>query len=141
MREEIYSALFSLVANNSSVTALFNTKSRLTKHFDDVPDEQCPALFLLQTGEDWIRPGKGIPPKRTLDCKFLIYTMSNAIQSTAINTVLDVIDNALRGNNPGNVFNLGGLVEHVYVDGHITIDEGLLQTKSISVIPIKILIP
>jgi len=63
------------------------------------------------------------------------------LQSTIINTVLDVIDDVMTATNPSGAVTLGGLVEHVYIDGRVIIDEGLLQSKSISVIPITILIP
>lgn len=146
-REAIYSALFSLIANDTRITSQFKTTGRLLKHFDSVPAEMCPALFMLQIGEDWQRPGKGVPPKRSLDCKIIIYTVvGNAsetnLQSSVVNAALDVIDDVLTlQSNPGNVVNLGGLVEHVYIDGRVIIDEGLLQGTSVSVVPIKILIP
>lgn len=141
MREEIYQTLFDMVANDPRTLGYFVTTGRLTKHFDDVPPEACPALYLLQVGENWIRNGKGIPPRRTLDAKFLIYTIGDDLQSTIINNVLDVIDDVMTATNPSGAVTLGGLVEHVYVDGRIIIDEGLLQRKSITVIPVQILIP
>lgn len=143
-REAIYSALFTLIALDTRIIGAFKTMARLTKHFDDVPSELCPALYLLQTGETWTRPGKGMPPKRTLECKFIVYTMpdpTNSLASTIVNAVLDVIDDVLSTNVVQQAVTLGGLVEHVYVEGKIIIDEGLLQSKSVSVIPITILVP
>jgi hypothetical protein len=44
-------------------------------------------------------------------------------------------------NNPGNTQTLGGLVEHVYIEGDVEIADALLQEKSIFVVPLTILIP
>jgi len=36
---------------------------------------------------------------------------------------------------------LGGIVEHVYIEGQVAIAEGLLQSTSIVRVPITVLIP
>lgn len=145
-REAIYSALWALVSADARVQAVFPTMNRYTRHFDDVAANLMPALFLLQKSETWAMAGRGIPPKRTLNCHFLVYTATGdptaALPSTAINTLLDVLDDVIaKPPNPANVQTLGGLVNHVYIEGEIQIAEGLLQSKSIVAVPVTILIP
>ncbi len=145
-REPIYTALWNLVTLDAGVQGAFVTMSRYTRHFEDVPAEAMPALFLLQKGESWIRRGRGIPAIRTLRAHFLCYTNTSAPQqnlpSTAINTLMDRLDDVLEHpGNPENVQTLGGLVNHVYLEGEVDMAEGLLQPKSIVVVPITMLIP
>lgn len=145
-REPIYAALWALVSTDARVQAVFKTMGRYTKHFDDVPGQLMPALFLLQKGENWQQTGRGVPPKRTLESHFLVYTDTGnpaaMLPSTAMNVLLDVLDDVLvQPANGSYVQTLGGLVNHVYIEGKIEIAEGLLQSKSISVVPITMLIP
>ena len=145
-REPIFLALSSLVFNNATVRGAFNTTGRFLKHFDDVPDDACPALFLIQIGETHVRGGKGVPNKRTLNAQFVMYVATAdqniTLPATLANLVADVLDDALNTNNgPGNNQTLGGLCEHVWTEGSVVTDEGLLQNKSIVVFPVHILIP
>lgn len=142
-REAIYSALWDLVTADPRIGAVFRTLSRYEIHFDQVDPNNMPALFLYQTGEDWLRPGKGIPPKRTLRSHFVCYTNTTApeqLPSTAINTLMDVLDAVLTPYD-GSVVTLGGLIEHVYIEGEVVMAEGLLQPKSIIIVPITMLVP
>lgn len=145
-REPIYSALWQIVSFDPRIAAVFATTSRSTRHFEDVSAEEMPALFMLQKRETWQRPGKGISPKRTLMAHFLCYQYNAApnqnFNATGINALMDVIDDVLTTvNNPGNTQTLGGLVEHVYIEGDVEIADALLQEKSIFVVPLTILIP
>lgn len=145
-REPIYSALWSLVTGDPGVASAFVTMSRYTKHFEDVPGQLMPALFMLEKRERWERPGKGVSPKRTLQAHFLCYTDNanpDAVPpSIIINTLMDAIDNVLTNpGTPDNAVTLGGLVEHVYIEGDVEIAEPLLQEKGIFVVPLTILIP
>lgn len=145
-REPIYAALWNLVANDPRIQAAFVTTSRYTHHFEDVASALMPALFMLQKRERWERIGKGISPKRTLEAHFLCYTYNadpdGIPPATLINTLMDVIDDVLTTvNNPSNAQTLGGLVEHVYIEGDVEIAEPLLQEKGIFVVPLTILIP
>lgn len=149
MREAIYSALASLVFDDPRIQAIFVQTGRYLYHHAQIPggSSQTPALFLNQfPGESHVRMGKGIPDKRTIRCQFIanFYTAGppTPLPATALNAALDVIDDVCnQPGNPGNVQTLGGLVEHVYLEGEIGIFEGLLQEYSIATIPITILIP
>lgn len=145
-REPIYAALWNLFLGNAALAGRFVTTSRYLRHFDDVTPDEMPALFITQTGESWEKDGKGIPAKRTLLSHLVMYDYTgqpNAVMpSGLVNALLDVVDDAIeQPGNPGNVQTLGGLVEHVYINGQIDIAEGLLQGKSVVVVPIEILLP
>lgn len=146
-REPIYAALWQLVAFDPRITSVFATTSRYTRHFEDVASEEMPALFLLEKRETWQRPGKGMSPKRTLMAHFLCYVYNglqggSSIPATAINNLMDVIDDVLTNvGTPANAQTLGGLVEHVYIEGDVEIAEPLLQEKGIFVVPLTILLP
>ena len=146
VREAIYAALWALVDNDPRVQTTFPTRGRYTQHFEHVSGLVMPALFLLQKGETWQQTGRGVPPKRTLRCHFLCYTDTGdataQLPSTAINTLMDVLDDVIaKPANGSYVQTLGGLVNHVYIEGEVEEAEGLLQSKSIFVIPITMLIP
>lgn len=146
VREPIYVALWSLFINNPALQGLFVTTSRYLRHFETVAPEQMPALFMAQGGEAWTKGGKGIPAKRVLMPHLAMYCSTaqpNAIlPATLINTLLDVVDDVIE--NPGipsNAQTLGGLVDHVYIEGQIEIYEGYLQEKSIVLVPLTVLLP
>jgi hypothetical protein len=146
MRESIYSALFDLILASPAVAGKFVTTSRFLRHHAQVAREQMPALFMCQTGEDWTRPGRGIPAKRTLQCGVVMYAWSSSVEdtlpATLCNALMDAIDTALNTpNNPENVVTLNGQVYHVYIEGAVKVSEGLLQEISIVDVPIRILIP
>ena len=149
IREPIYAALFDLIANDATIKGQFVTTGRYLIPITDMPQEKLPALLLVQHGEHWVRAGKGIPNKRTTHCSVIMYAwtaaQSQQYPSTLLNNMLDVIE-ALLDNpgNPGNVQTLGGLVEHVYLEGEATVIEGQLgsgENASVLVAPITILIP
>ena len=148
-REPIYAALAALVFGRPEIVATFKTTGRLLKHHAQIPEGAtgCPAIYLIQRpGEEHVRDGMGIPVKRTLRCHFVMYFYTPAgggsLPATACNIGLDAIDDAInQPGNPQNVQTLGGLVEHVYTEGAIDLEEGLLQEFSAVAVPITMLIP
>jgi len=151
-RESVYAALANLVFTNPTVVATFKTTGRFLRHHQQLPGggADMPAIYLNQfPGETQERRGKGMEPKRTLRCHFVMYfndstaTDPTTLPATACNIALDAIDDAINiVNNPSNVQNLGiAGVEHVYIEGAISIAEGLLQEDSIVLVPITILLP
>ena len=148
-REPIYAALWNLIVDAASVVAQFVTTGRYLIPIMDLPADKLPGLFLIEHGEEWQRAGKGIPNKRTIHCSVLMYChtakQDQDFPSTLLNNMLDVLETLLDNpGNPGNVQTLGGLVEHVYLEGQATIVEGQLGTgenSSVLVAPITILLP
>lgn len=149
IREPIYTALFNLVLNHPEVKGQFVTTGRFLIPVTDIDPERMPALFLLQHGENWVRKGRGIPAIRTLHCSFVMYAWTPehayTYPATLINTMMDVLDDAIEMNGtPGNVQTLGGLVNHVYIEGQVQVIEGQLgagQQASVLVAPITMLLP
>ena len=146
VREPIYVALWSLFLNHPTLAGQFVTTSRYERHFDDVDADAMPALFLTETGENWVKPGKGIPAKRTLTAMLAMYTSTSqpnaVLPSTLINALMDTVDDVIENvGNPSNAQTLGGLVEHVYLEGEVEIYEAFLQDKSIVLVPLTILLP
>lgn len=147
-REEIYVALWNLFLNHPLVQGKFVTTSRYLEHFDDVAPERMPALYITQTGESWERAGRGISFKRTLHSHLVLYDFSNApgsgspLQATLLNDMMEVISEVMTVvGTPDNAQTLGGLVYQAYVEGDVQIAEGLLQGKSVLVVPINIIMP
>ena len=145
MREEIYSALFTLLQQVTGVP----TCSRHLLHWSDVAPAAQPALYLTAVGEGWERI-HGLPPKRTLRARVWLYTYSSpdlaTAPSTQINELLDAIEAALAPTEPspvglGMVQTLGGLAYHCWIVGNIETDEGLLGPQAVCVITIHIMIP
>lgn len=134
-REPIYSALFNLLSN----AATFNTKSRRLRHWNDVPKDQQPALFMAQRSEV-ARTQRGQPTEWTLTVDVYIYcrTDGKLDPGPIINPLVDAIEAALAPNPIENVQTLGGLVHRAQVDGAIETDEGTLGDQSVAIIPITI---
>lgn len=144
-REQIYTALWALFVDDSRVKGKFVTTSRFALHFTEPAPEQMPAMFLKQDGESWVKAGKGIPAKRTLSCHLLLYLYSVAadpLPATLCNDVMDVVDDVIeQPGNPQNTQTLGGLVEHVYLEGEVEVWEALLQDVSVVVVPLTMVLP
>lgn len=144
-REPIYVALFNLLTGAPGIAGAFNTYGRYLRHNQQAGPMPC--FYLVQhPGESHVKVGKGIPSKRTLRSHVVMYFTDGSVDSilpaTLCNNAMDAIDNALNINlNPSNAQTLGGLVEHVYLEGEVSIAEGLLQEISIVTVPITILIP
>ncbi len=146
VREPIYVALWNLFINHPNLVGQFVTSGRFLKLWDSVPLTQMPALFLAEGGEQWTKQGKGIPAKRVLMPHLAMYCSAAQPDAqppaTLINTLLDVVDEVIESpGNPQNTQTLGGLVEHVYIEGQIEIYEGYLQDKSIVLVPLTIMLP
>ncbi len=146
VREPIYVALWNLFITHPNLVGKFVTQSRYLKHFDSVDAQAMPALFLAQSGEQWVKPGKGIPAKRVLMPHLAMYCATGqpdaVLPATLINNLLDVVDEVIeQPGNPANTQTLGGLVDHVYLEGQVEIYEGYLQDKSIVLVPLTIMLP
>lgn len=145
-RETVYAALFSFVqkALTGSPTPPL-TVSRNAKHYTAVPQAEMPAVFQLQKSESVIRK-RGLDGKFTLKAVLLVYTAGSnddtVAASTAINNIIDTLDNALStGIMPDNNQTLGlpGVVQHAWIEGNVEIYEAILVNISIAIIPIHIL--
>ena len=138
-RETIYGGLF---AQLSAIEGL-NTKSRLLKHWTDVPVDLQPALFQAQVREVAITT-TGLPTKWELHLQIYIYVRTDGIESPSIkmNPLVDAVVNVIQARNViTGKNNLGGLanVEWARIDGTIETDEGVLGNQAVAIIPVQIL--
>lgn len=152
-RETIYAAFWSKVSaaviDNSVVTSLptaFTTTNRRLKHWDDVPANMQPALFMIEHRQ-MVKQTKGIPPTWDLELELFVYDncggVSGAIPGQRLNYLLDAIDNALAAPYDGGYQTLGGLVSHCWISGTIEIYEGYtgMMDQSVAIVPVAIRVP
>lgn len=138
-REAIYSALYRLLTGIDGI----ETFSRVLAHWDDVAPNAQPALYMTVVSQR-AEQVTGLPTKYVLDAKLWVYTHRDSageIPSVAINRILDALDAALKP-APGPSFKqtLGGLVEHCWIDGEISTDEGTLGAQSVAIVPVRMLV-
>ncbi|WP_353171326.1 hypothetical protein [Acinetobacter rudis] len=140
--EAIYQALFDRLKGIDGIV----TASRRLRHFNQVPSEQRPALFVTQ-GNQLEVPVKGLNAKIELEASVYIYIHESdpaIAPSTRLNLLVDLVREAIKPDFPEvcEYQQLGGLVEHCWVDGTIEVFEAvenLLDDQGIAIIPIRIL--
>jgi hypothetical protein len=147
-REPIDVALWNLIADNPGIKGQIVTSGRYLIPIEEMTPSQYPALFMVQHGESWTKAGKGIDAKRTLQRSFVMYAWTpkqdQTYPATQINGLMDVLDAVIEfPNRPDNAQTLGGLVEHVYIEGEVVIVEGVIGDGNASVLiaPMTIVIP
>lgn len=148
-REQIYATLWDRIADRASVLANFITTGRFLRPITELATSQMPALFLVEHGEQWVKAGKGIDAKRTLQCSIVAYAwtpaQSELYPSTLLNDLMDAIDDVIENpGTPDNAVTLGGTVAHVYIEGEVKIIEGQLssgENASVLVVPMTIVVP
>jgi len=136
-REPIYSALFTRL---SGIAGL-KTKSRILKHWNDVPPEQRPALFMSQ-GSETPTTVTGEPQKWLLmvDVYVYVHTDGTTPPGSVLNPILDAIE-AIFPLHPitgKHTLDAPG-VEWARIEGQIQTDEGTLGHQAMAVVPIQIL--
>lgn len=138
--EAIYQALF----NRLSGIDGFVTTSRRLKHFNHVPTENRPALFVTQ-GNQTEAPIKGLDAKVELEAEVYIYIheADTAIPpSVQLNQMIDKVRQSIAPDHPEicEYQTLGGLVEHCWIEGTIEVFEAvenMLDDQGIAIIPIR----
>jgi hypothetical protein len=139
-RETIYAALYTKL----SAAAGFTTTSRRLKHWADVPPTDQPALFVSQRAETNNPMPPGLPPRYTFHVDVYLYANTGADSgvppATILNPLLDAVHAALAPNYNTGKQNLGGLVEHCWIEGDTQTDEGTLGSQGVFIIPVSILV-
>lgn len=136
-REDVYGALFELFGRIENTPI----KSRKLKHWDDCPE--FPAIYQNQTTEEAKKTGRGLPTIWTLNVDIYIYVSVSEDEEPAIplNEMLDKVTEALL---PPEIIDnkqtLGGLVEDCWISGAIQTSEGVLGSKAVAIVPVKILL-
>lgn len=140
--EAIYQALFNLLSGVDGVV----TTSRRLKHFNAVPEEQRPALFITQGNQQEV-PVKGLDPKVQFEAEVYIYiheSDQSIPPSVQLNGMIDKVRTAIAPNFPDicEYQTLGGLVEHCWIEGTVEVFEAvenMIDGQGIAIIPIRIL--
>lgn len=124
-REEVWEALKLLLETRLTGTAKF--VSRRLKGWDQTPDNQRPALFLSEIGEDQQRKPEE-PPRRVWGGSMIALVNASGDTekptSTDLNAFMDAVDAAFKPEQTTGRLTLGGLVRDVRVVGHNPINEG-----------------
>ena len=148
-RESIYDALFCLIKNitwqQNGIPTQFRYSSRYLQSFDTILDGQLPAIFLRQYREPTTQPVLALPIWK-MKAQIWIYALAagNASQpqnypAQQINPILDSLQTALQGPVPGEKQTLGGLVEHVKIDGDIIMNDPVVPDQQIIIlVPVTI---
>jgi hypothetical protein len=144
-REQIYSALFALLQS----AANFKTVGRVWVPSNKLDPPQLPALFMVENSEHAVQTAPGRPAKWLLDVDVMIYAHNegesqpagaeNYVPATALNNLLDAVENALTPAAATNVQSLGGLVHHCWIEGKIEKDAALQGANSVAVVPVRML--
>lgn len=136
-REAIYSALF----DRLSGIAGLKTKSRILKHWRDVPAEQQPALFMSQSSES-PRTTTGEAQQWTLAVDVYVYVQTDGTNppGSVLNPIIDAIEAAftLHPITGQHTLDAPG-VAWARINGTIQTDEGTLGNQAVCIIPIHIL--
>lgn len=149
--------LFSIAEAVNGNATPFVTQSRRFVHFKDVAPEAMPAMYQFQNPVRNTAGGVRGIPREEIGVSWFVYlpksTGPDDVVSPALNQYYDALSDALLttifdsngiptvGAIPAGYQKqtLGGLVTNCYKDGNGLTDEGLLDTPSLIVIPIKIL--
>lgn len=136
-REPIFAALFAKLA----ASAGFITSSRKLRHWADVSPAEQPALFTSQ-GDQSVSVEYPQPGRTTLTVDVYIYVRADGdpLPGKLLNNLIDAVTTALAPDNlVSEVQTLGGLVDHCWIEGSIKIDEGVMDSQAVAIVPIKIL--
>ena len=136
-RETAFVALFNLLQSIPGI----KTCTRRLKHWQDVPGEDQPALYMEHTGEV-AQPTRGQPTKIVLELNLWLYVKSEGAEvGPVLNPMLDAIEKALQPKNDGDhTLTLGGTVHHCWIEGQTQIFEGDLGEEAVAIVPVKLLV-
>ena len=155
--ELVMQRLFSIAQAVNTPATPFQIMSRRFVHFKDVAPESMPAMYQFQSPIRKTDGGARGLPRQEIGVNWYVYlpksTGPDDVVSPALNQYFDALSQALltttfdSSGNPTvgaipagkQLQTLGGLVPGCYVDGPGLTDEGLLDTPSLIIIPIKIL--
>lgn len=138
-RETAYVALFNQLSTLMPTT--FKTLTRRLKHWQDVPMEDQPALYMEHSGEV-TQIVRGQPSRTVLEVNLWIYVRSEGeAVGPVLNPLLDAVEAVLQPKNDGDhVLTLGGVVHHVWIEGQTQIFEGDLGEEAVAIVPVKMLV-
>jgi len=141
-RSQIENAFFALLEMTSGIT----DSSQRFVHWDQVNETQMPFLTLLKTGEE--RGRSGTLPILTLKYHVFVYISAGLdpddVPGTVMNALLDAVDAAVAPSGAdalSGLQTLGELVDHVWAEGPVFVDNGDIDGKGVAAIPFEIVVP
>lgn len=143
-REAIYEALFTLLQTTAPSLIEIPTFSRRFQHWEKVPINQMPALFMQQYEEEATQlPDAMALTKWVSTVNVWMYfnaTNPTALPDQTYNNLLDGLELALKP-PPGQSGRqtLGGLVTHVWISGKIPYSDGALDRKAVILVQLKVM--
>lgn len=141
-REQIAVALFALLQTMGNS---FATYSRRPKLWDQ--STAMPALYVGNPQEEYTyQHGTAAPAHITLDFDIFIYINvaldPNSVPDTLMNSLLDKVEATLGGYAiNGQAQTLGGIVNHVWMEGTIHRVPGYLDGHGMALFTIRVLVP
>lgn len=139
-REAIANALCALLA--PATGAPWMDSGREWKTYSDAKD--TPAFFLRDGDEKWMaREVRDLRPKVILNFEAWIYAAAPIIgtpPATALNGLVQYVDTALIPPPFEGAINLGGLVQHCWIEGELIKDTGEYSGQPTAMLPIRVLV-
>ena len=138
-REPVYSALFALI-DTLRVNGVVKSASRRLLHWNDVPLEDQPAIFMAQGDQTPERKSWDLPPGWNLFVNVYIYVAvpDGEAPAPVLNAVLDALEAALTPTTPNNLLTLNGLCKSCFIADTIETFEGTLGSQEVAIVPIVI---
>lgn len=126
---------------NAALLQGFRTTGRRLKFWNDVKDQ--PALFLVDSDEEWQRHDPRKPAIVTLEAEIWLYSKAgadpDAVPAIALNTMIEAIDAQLQPARFSIPQTLSVLeVLWAGIEGRITKTPGHIGGQAIAVVPIKV---
>jgi len=146
-RSEIYRALTDRI---QEIEVIRTCEQRL-RAYDDVPEAEQPAAFVVAADEMPTYQGRGLPPIWLLRYRLYIYARitngdPKAIGSDALHDILTAIETKMVATAAEKVVDpnaydttLDGLCSHARIVGTIVKDEGALGEQAVAMVPIEVL--
>jgi hypothetical protein len=135
-REAIYSALFELLKGAASFKP-----HRAGSSIGQMSSLRISRRLFQAQRRELVEGEPGLPRIHMLHVDAYIYAnraISDLSPGEVMNPLLDALEAALAPNPITNKQQLGGLVEHVWVEGEIETDEGTLGDQGVCIVPIVI---
>lgn len=143
-REPIYAATLALLQTITGAPygLTVPTFGRGFKHWEDVPADQRPAVFLVPVTEH-SQGVRGQPTKWTIKCEIWVYVSDQpgTLGVQALNPVLDAIEAVIAPKSPAPQYanTLGGLVHSCMLNGTANIHGGFIAGTAVAVVPLEII--
>jgi hypothetical protein len=138
-RRAIRAALVALM----KTVAPFRSVSCKADFPDQLPDQPL-CVIIFRNNEYPARVASGAPPKKTIHADIWIWDRPDDPPEefgATMDDYVDTLDNVLGINVMGMPQTLGGLVQHIQIEGEVIPDYGHTTGQGVIKVPVKILIP